>query len=686
MFEELPNRTNFAYNAILRGLVDTSRFLSALEFFKSMVHPDNFTYPLVFKACSALNALEEGRRVQEIVKSNEINLGWKPNVYVHCSIIDMFSKCGRLDEARKVFDEMPVRDLACWSAIIAGAVHNLDWFEALRLFNRMRLEGTKPDSVIIAVILPACGGLENKQIGTALHSCAVKNSFHTDLYVSNALTDMYCKCGDTSGAHMLFSSMVDKDTVSWNILIAGYSQNCQYQESIELFRKMKHSGFKPNAIVVASVFSGLGKLKLLKHGKEMHGYVLKYELEMESDAVLRCAMIDMYMNCGSPREAETIFKLATTSDDCVTKVNCTTLEGKIELSSLISKRGTAPDQREWLQLKTTNLERSGWASGIDHLDIMMWNSMIAGYFANGDTNLALEIFRSIWRSNLKPNSVTLLSIIPMCTRVGNLRHGKEVHGYAVRTQIGAMVSVLNSLIDMYSKCGSLDLGMRLFALMGEKNVVTYNSVISSLAIHGLGESAFLLLKQMEETGTKPNKVTFTGLLSGCRHAGLVDKGLSLFQSMRHRYNVVPSPEHYSCVVDLLGRAGQIDKALDFVKHMSMNSDVNVLGSLLGACRVHNEVEVAHVLWKNIVGSEELSGSGLHMLLHNVYAASEQRNEALTVRRMMKEKGLEKVAGCSWIQVGESFHSFHAGGGSHPQLNSIYKTLDCLVWEMKRKGY
>ncbi|KAK3194425.1 hypothetical protein Dsin_025735 [Dipteronia sinensis] len=608
-------------------------FSKAVHFYHLMLRqgpvPDNFTYPLVLKACSGSNDIEQGRRVRDQILFDEIHRNMKRNVYVECAMIDMFTKCGSLNEARKVFDEMPRRDLASWSSMICGAVQSGELFEALCLFKRMRLEGLRPDSVIVTSVLPICSRLEDKQMGMVLQGCVIKSGFESDLYVSNALIDMYCKCGDTYEAHRIFCEMVFKDVVSWSSLIAGYAQNCQYHESIELYAEMKSEGVMTNAIIAASVLPGLAKLKLLKQGKEMHSFILKQAFE--SDDVVGSALIDMYANCGSMIEAQHIFE------------------------SMLD-------------------------SGIS-----VWNSMIIGCSLNGNFDLAFELFRRLWDSNLKPNSITLVSILPMCTKFGSLRLGKEIHGYATRSGLSEVISVGNSIIDMYCKCGYLELGTKVFNQMVDKNIVTYNTIISAHGIHGRGHEAFTFFEQMKEARIRPNKVTFVALLSSCSHSGLLDRGWLFCNSMIDDYNILPDTEHYSCMVDLLGRAGRFQDACNFIRSMPVEPDIDVLGSLLGACRVHNKIELAELVKERILVKDQ-NDPGFFVLLSNIYASTNRWNDALKIRNIIKEKGLVKTPASSWIQIGSSIHVFHARERMHPEFDKIQETLDNLLSDMKNEGF
>ncbi|XP_027367842.1 putative pentatricopeptide repeat-containing protein At3g01580 [Abrus precatorius] len=632
-FRQLPHKPNIAWNAILRGLVGAGHFPKAIHFYHSMlqkgVTPDNYTYPLVLKACSCLRALDLGRWIHDTILYNELHCKIKRNLYVQCAVIDMFVKCGSLEDARRLFEEMPDRDLALWTAMICGTAWNGEWFEALSLFTKMRSQGLKPDSVIVSSMLPVCGRLENVNLGMALHGCAVRSGFDSDLYVCNAVIDMYCKCGDLLEAHRVFNHMVYRDGVSWTTLIAGYSQNGLYQESYELYIRMVNMGLTTSAIVASSVLPALGKLKLLKRGKEMHSFVLKEGLL--SDVVVGSALIDMYANCGSIKEAESIFECMSDKDTTV------------------------------------------------------WNSMIVGYNLVGDFESAFLTFRRIWGAELRPNSITLVSVLPICTQLGALRQGKEIHGYVTKSGLGLNVSIGNSLIDMYSKCGFLELGVKVFNQMMVKNVITYNTVITAYGAHGLGEKGLTFYEQMKVAGIKPNKITFISLLSACSHAGLLDRGWLLYNSMIIDYGIEPDTEHYSCMVDLIGRAGDLDGAYKFITSMPMIPDANVLGSFVGACGLHNKVELAELLAERIF-QLNLDDSGHYVLLSNLYASRKRWEDMSKVRSMIKVKGLEKKPGSSWIQVGHHIYVFHANSTFHPAFAKIKETLDSLLLVMKREDY
>ncbi|KAH6787530.1 hypothetical protein C2S52_007082 [Perilla frutescens var. hirtella] len=617
----------FACNAILRAHLDSCLFSEALNLFTHLVSmlafvPDNYTCPLVLKAC---RSLEEVRKVHGLIRFAELHRCFKPNVYTKCALIDMFAKCGSLDDARHVFDEMPLkeRDLPSWTAMICGTVHQGQELQALRLFSMMmRVGGLHPDSALMAAILPACGRLEARQMGMALQASALKSGFHDDLFVSNATIDMYCKLRDTQQAHTIFCSMHYRDDVSWRTLIAGYSQNSQYTRSLELYAEMISWGVIPSGMVVASILPALGKLNLSQEGKVMHGFILKRGFD--SDVVVGSALIDMYSLCGLTGETEVLLSI-------------------------------------W----------SDW-------DLMIWNSAISGNASVENYGMALAIFRKMWESKFIPNSITLMSILPICTKMGAHKQGLEIHCHAIRNGLDTVVSVCNSIIDMYCKCGYLWHGLKVFDKMVAKDIISYNTLISSYGFHGYAKQALVLFDEIKSLAMKPTKATFVGLLSACSHAGLVDEGQTLYRSMIVDYGIRPNTEHYSCMVDLLGRAGHINDACSFIRAMPEEPDANVLGCLLSACRLHNVMQNVDFLDVE----DKFHDSGYHILISNMYASTKRWKDASRVRALIKERGLRKKPGNSWIQIGHRTHVFDARDTTHSEFEKIQEILKILLSEMK----
>ncbi|CAN6168957.1 unnamed protein product [Urochloa humidicola] len=596
VFDGMPRRNSFAWNAVIKGLVDTGRFSEALERYWDMVSDgsvaaDGFTYPPVLKACAALGAVEQGRRIRENIETEIARGNAVPNVFVQCGLVDMFAKCGSLGEARSVFESMRVRDLAAWTAMIGGAVHGGDWPEVMDMFNRMRSEGVSPDSVIFATVVPAYGRVKELRTGMALHGCAVRCGVGDDICVFNALVDMYCKCASMDMAASLFWSIDYKDVVSWSTIIAGYSLNGMYGSSVDLFTEMLSSGVKPNSTTLAIILPSLSELKLFRYGKEIHCFSVRNGLD--HNEFLVSALIDFYSKQGLIGEAEILFEFTPKKD------------------------------------------------------LVIWNSMVGGYAVNEDSDSALHALRAMQKVGLRLDHVTVVSVLPLCNQHSGLLQGKELHAYAIRHNVSSVCSVSNALINMYCKCGCLEIASKIFLMMTERNTVTYNTLISSLGKHGHDDQAFALFDLMKRDGIFPDKVTFVALLSCCSHAGLIYKGLRFYNSMLQEYKISPDKEHYSCIVDLYSRSGKLDDAWSFIANLQDVPEIDVLGCLLSACREHNRMDIAELVAERIF-EQNPSDPGYHVLLSNMYASAGMWSNVTRIRTMIEERSLKKRTGNSLI--------------------------------------
>ncbi|KAF8679171.1 hypothetical protein HU200_045937 [Digitaria exilis] len=411
VFDGMPKRNSFAWNAVIKGLVDAGRFSEALGRYWDMasdgsVAADRFTYPPVLKSCAALGAVEQGRRVRENIEAEITRGDAVPNVFVQCALVDMFAKCRCLDEARSVFESMGVRDLAAWTAMIGGAVHGGDWFEVMDLFGRMRSEGVLPDSLIFATVIPACGRAKELRTGMTLQGCAVRCGVDDDICVRNALIDMYCKCDCLDVAASLFLSIRYKDVVSWSTIIVGHSQNGMYGSSVSLFTEMVSSGVKPNSTTLATILPSLLELKLSSHGKAIHCFSIRNGLDHSEFLV--SAFIDFYSKQGLVGEAEIVFEFSPKKD------------------------------------------------------LVIWNSMVGGYAVNEDSESALHALRALQKVGLRPDHVTIVSVLPLCNQHPRLLQGlidKGLRFYNSMLQdynISAGKEHHSCIVDLYSRSGKLD--------------------------------------------------------------------------------------------------------------------------------------------------------------------------------------------------------------------------------------
>jgi pentatricopeptide repeat protein len=392
---------------------------------------------------------------------------------------------------------------------------------------------------------------------------------------------------------------------------------------------MRRSGAQPDKFTFPRVLKACANLEALHQGREIHGDIVRRGLE--SDVFIGNALIDMYAKCGVLKTARDLF------------------------------------------------------DKMPQRDIVSWNSVIAGYGQSGYCDEALNLFREMVLAGMKLDAVSIACGLPACASLGALRQGKEIHRYIIRTEIAGNGFVACALIDMHSKCGSIEDARQVFDRIPKEDLVVWNAMIKGYAMHGQGKSAVSLYHQMLLSGKKPDHITFLAVLYACNHAGLVNEGRKYFDSMGQHYGVRPRVEHYACMVDLLGRAGFLDEAQNLITMMPIEPNASVFGALLSGCRVHGNINLAECA-ANRLFELEPNNPGNYVLLSNIYAAAGKWEEVAKVRAVMKEKGLKKPAGCSWIEVKNKVHTFLVGDKLHPQSEHIYEKIESLTKEIEAVGY
>jgi len=586
----------------------------------NLLHFMDFSaYASLLQECSAEKAIAQGKAVHARI----IYTGYQYQcraVYVNNNLITMYAKCGALMDARRVFDEMSERNVISWTAVIAAYGRHGSADEALALFCQMQRSDIRSNQFTFASVLPACYDLVSLK---ELHQIVIASGFQYDVVVGNVLVTMYTKCGSIEDARQVFDRSPQRNVVSWNTMIAGYAQNGQIADAERLFEEMPER----NVVSWNTLITGCAE-----NGQIDEAWKLFQKIP-EPNVVSWTAMISAYAKNGYVDNA---FKLFQKMPE----------RNMVSWNAMIAGYAQNGLIDEALELFHKMPGRN----------LVSWNAMIAGNAQHGNNESALNFFQQMQHIGVKPNSETFTSVLSACAGLTSLEQGKEVHGEIIRCGFQSDVFVGSALVNMYGKCGSIKNARRVFDKMNQRDVVSWTAMIEGYAMHGCGKEALMLFEEMKQSGTKPNDVTLLGVLSACCHSGLVNEGLQYFNYMSQYYHIEPGMEHYSCMVNLLGRAGQFDEAQNFINKMPIKPGVTVWGSLLGACRIHNNIKLGEQIAEHIFVLEPENCTP-YMILSNMYAESGRWDDVEKLQRLMKDGKVKKKPGCSWIEVDEQVYAF-----------------------------
>ncbi|XP_057870386.2 pentatricopeptide repeat-containing protein At3g24000, mitochondrial [Cryptomeria japonica] len=629
VFDKITERNLVSWTALIGGYCQQGYENEGLRLFCELLRvgmePNQFTFSCVLKACASLGSLEFGEQLLACI----FKVGFESDVFVGSALVDMLAKCGSIRDAGKAFDKIVEPDMVSWSAIIAGYALNGYGDEAMEHYWKMLMAGNMPNQFTFSSMLKACADVIALGVGRQVHAQIIRSNYQSNFFVGAALIDLYVNCGQMENAFEVFDKMPERDTVLWTSMIVRCAQNGQSEEALVIFSEMQLAVAKPDQFTFSGVFHACATLQALEQGKQAHAHMIKIGCGL--DAFAGSALIDMYAKCISIEDALNVFD-------------------------------EMPDRNE-----------------------VSWNTLIVGYVQLGYCELALKLFSKMQEAGMKPSPVTLTSILRAYASLSVLQQGLQLHSYISKSVFWLDVSVGNALVDMYAKCGSIEDARKVFEKMPNHDLVSWNTMIAGYGYHGHGEKAIQLFENMKVAGLKPDHITFIGVLSACSRASLVDEGRRYFDSMSQDYDISPSMDHYTCMVNLFGRSGHFVEAEDFIKRMPVKPGVAVWQSLLASCRIHQNIELGKYTAKHALELDP-QNDATHVLLANIYAAAGRWSDAADVRKLMDDKGLKKEPGQSWIEVKSRVHSFAAGEKAHPQIDEIRAKLDSLTIQMKEQGY
>ena len=622
MFDKMPHRDEISWTNMISGYVNASDSCEALVLFSNMwvqpgVRMDHFVLSLALKACALNMNLYYGELLHGYsVKSSFVN-----SVFVGSALVDMYTKVGKIQQGCRVFDEMPVRNVVSWTAVITGLVQAGYAKEGLVYFSEMQRSKVEYDSYSFAIALKACADFGALNYGREIHAKTMKKGFNESSFVANTLATMYNKCGKLVYGMRLFEKMRTQDVVSWTTIITILVQMGQEEHAIEAFMKMKESDVSPNEYTFAAIISGVANLAITECGEQLHAHVLRIGL-VDSLSVAN-SIITMYSKFGQLTSASMVFH------------------------------------------------------GMTRRDIVSWSTIIAAYSQGGYGEEAFEYLSWMRREGPKPNEFAFASVLSVCGSLAILEQGKQLHAHVLSIGLEHTAMIQSALINLYSKCGSIKDASKIFNVAENEDIVSWTAMINGYAEHGCSQKAIDLFVKIHTGGLKPDSVTFIGVLTACSHAGLVDLGFHYFNLMINEYRINPSKEHYGCMIDLLCRAGRLNDAERMIKSMPFQRDDVVWSTLLRACRLNGDVD------RGIRAAEEIlkldpNCAGTHITLANIYASKGRLSESANVRKIMKSKGVIKEPGWSWIKVKNLLSAFVAGDRSHPQGEDIYCMMDLLA--------
>ncbi|XP_016651668.1 PREDICTED: pentatricopeptide repeat-containing protein At2g13600 [Prunus mume] len=655
---------------------------------------DSTPFAKLLDSCIRTKSARDAHRIHARV----IKTQFSSEIFIQNRLIDAYGKCGCLDDARKLFDKMPQRntftwnsiistltklgfideavqifrlmpepDQCSWNSMVSGFAQHDRFEEALEYFVKLHVEDFVLNEYSFSSALSACAGLRKLKMGVQIHAFIAKSCYSSDVYMGSALIDMYSKCGSVASAQRVFDWMSDRNTVSWNSLITCYEQNGPASEALEVFVRMMDGGFKPDELTLASVVSACASLSAIKEGQQIYACVIKCD-KYRDDLVLGNALVDMYAKCNRLKQARWIF-------------DGMPVRNVVSETSMVSGYAKAASVKAARLMFAKMMERN----------IVSWNALISGYTQNGENEEAVGLFLLLKRESVLPTHYTFGNLLNACASLVDLQLGRQAHVHLLKHgfkfQVGEEPDIFvgNSLIDMYMKCGSIEDGCWVFKSMLQRDYVSWNAMIVGYAQNGYGTEALEIFRKMLASGEQPDHVTMIGVLCACSHAGLVDEGKEYFYSMSEEHGLVPLKDHYTCMVDLLGRAGCLDEAKHLIEIMPMQPDAVIWGSLLAACKVHRNITLGKYVAEKLLDIEPRN-SGPYVLLSNMYAELGRWGDVVTVRKLMRQRGVIKQPGCSWIEIQGRVHVFMVKDKSHPQCKEIHYLLKLLIEQMKQSGY
>ncbi|XP_073035690.1 pentatricopeptide repeat-containing protein At2g03880, mitochondrial-like [Primulina eburnea] len=629
VFSLMPEKNAVSWNALLNGYAQAGHGEAVLQLFCEMSELEmrfsNHTLSIILKGVACSSNFRGGRAIHSMV----IKVGGELDDFVSCSLVNMYSKSGLVNDALKVFKGIKDPDIVAWSSIIGVLDQQGQKEEAAKLFCLMRHSGVRPNQFTFASIISAATDLGDLKYGKSIHACAHKFGFDYDDLVSNALISMYMKFRSIYDGYDIFNRMTKWDVVSWNALLSGFHDEKTSDQGHRIFKQMLTEGYRPNLYSFISTLRSCSSLLNIEFGKQVHSLVIKESFD--DDAYVGTALIDMYGKCGCMEDVEVIF------------------------------------------------------NRLNEKDVFTWTVLISGYSQTNQAEKSVQCFNQMRRDGFTPNEFTLASCLNGSSEIASLEIGRQLHSLTVKAGQSDDMFVASALIDMYGKCGHIDAAESLFNDTQLDDTVIWNTIICAYSQHGQDDKALQAFRRMMKENVLPDVVTFVGILAACSHLGLVEEGKKHFYSMRELFGTSPCIEHYACMVDMFGRAGKFDEVENLVDGMELTPNALIWENVLGACRAHGNVKLGERAAEKLFQIDPETGSN-YILLSNIYASRRMWDDVSRIRASMSSKGIKKEPGCSWVEIDAQVHVFLSQDATHPCVLDIHQKLEELGQRLAVAGY
>lgn len=576
----------------------------------------------------------------QMIHAHIIKTGTFEDLYLMTFVVNVYGKCGEMDFARKLLDQLPKKNVVTWTSLMSGYIQSLEPMVAIRVFSEMLEDGTYPTNYTLGVVLHACTLLYSVKLGEQLHGFIVKYQVEDDTSIGNALSCLYSKCGSLDSAVKAFSRTGDKNVISWTTAISACGDNGDSVMGLNLFIEMLYDSVEPNEYTFTSVLSLCCVMQALNVGSQVHSLSIK--LGYQYNLPVTNSIMYLYLKCGRINEAKKLFE------------------------------------------------------GMETISLVTWNAMIAGHAqmmeqaedslsAHSSGIEALNIFRKLNRSNMKPDLFTFSSVLTVCSALVALEQGEQLHAQTIKTGFLSDVVVGTALLNMYNKCGSIEKACKAFIEMSIRTMISWTSMITAFSQHGCSQQALQLFEDMRLTGVRPNKITFVAVLSACSHAGMVDEGLAYFKMMKTEYKIKPVMDHYACLIDMYVRLGQLDEAFDFIKQMEFEPNEFIWSNLIAGCRSHGKLELGFYAAEQLLNLNP-KDCETYVLLLNMYLNAGRYQNVSRVRKRMKDEKVGKLKDWSWISIRDKVHSFKPDDRLCPPGGEVDLLLSDLLEKARTIGY